>query len=296
MTGAPKVGRGSAMAGEMLGRVMTGVLVLVERLGWRKATLCCSLAITALALVSVAVLHWLLGTADRIGVTWLIAAATLTLLLVVPSLAIAFRLVEHLERTRARLLIEIDRRVIAEQQLRRLATTDELTGLGNRRHFVDRAREAVAVARRYGQWCTLAVIDVDLFKRVNDRLGHQAGDQALIGLAAVLRASIRATDLAARFGGDEFVVLLPLTDPEAGKAAAERIQQAVRSGGGWPDLTVSIGLASVRDEGASLEELLARADQALYDAKGSGRNRIGVFNGGEDRQPRLFDVEGDSRR
>lgn len=295
MTGAPKVGRGSAMAGEMLGRVMTGVLVLVERLGWRKATLFCSLAITALALVSVAVLHCLLGTADRIGVTWLIAAATLTLLLVVPSLAIAFRLVDHLERTRARLLIEIDRRVIAEQQLRRLATTDELTGLGNRRHFVDRAREAVAVARRYGQWCTLAVIDVDLFKRVNDRLGHQAGDQALIGLAAVLKASLRATDLAARFGGDEFVVLLPLTDPEAGKAAAERIQQAVRSGGGWPDLTVSIGLASVRDEGASLEELLARADQALYDAKGSGRNRIGVFNGGEDRQPRLFDVEGDSR-
>ncbi len=294
MTGAPKVDRGSAVAGAMLGQVMTGVLALVDRLGWRRATLLCSVMITAVALVSVTVLQLLLGNVDKVGTTSLIAAAVLTLLLVVPSLAIAFRLVEHLERTRARLLIEIDRRVIAEQQLRRLATTDELTGLGNRRHFVDRAREAVAVARRYGQWCTLAVIDVDLFKRVNDRLGHQAGDQALIGLAAVLKANLRATDLAARFGGDEFVMLLPLTDPDAGKAAAERIQQSVRLGGSWPELTISIGVASVRDEGASLEELLARADQALYDAKGSGRNRISVFNGDEDRQPRLFDLDSES--
>ena len=294
MTGAPKMDRGSAVAGAMLGQVMTGVLALVDRLGWRRATLLCSVMITAVALVSVTALQLLLGNVDRVGTTSLIAAAVLTLLLVVPSLAIAFRLVEHLERTRARLLIEIDRRVIAEQQLRRLATTDELTGLGNRRHFVERAREAVAVARRYGQWCTLAVIDVDLFKRVNDRLGHQAGDQALIGLAAVLKANLRATDLAARFGGDEFVMLLPLTDPDAGKAAAERIQQSVRLGGSWPELTISIGVASVRDEGASLEELLARADQALYDAKGSGRNRISVFNGDEDRQSRLFDLDSES--
>mgnify|MGYP003573517503 CR=1 FL=1 len=214
MTGGPKVDCGSAVASDLLGRVMTGVLALVDRLGWRRATLLCSFLITAVALASVTVLQVLLGNVDRVGSTWLLVEAVLTLLLVVPSLAIAFRLVEHLERTRARLLVEIDRRVIAEQQLRRLATTDELTGLGNRRHFVDRAREAVAVARRYGQWCTLAVIDVDLFKRVNDRLGHQAGDQALIGLAAVLKANLRATDLAARFGGDEFVMLLPLTDPD----------------------------------------------------------------------------------
>jgi len=294
VTGAPKVDRGSAVTGAMLGQVMTGVLALVDRLGWLRATLLCSVMITAVALVSVTALQLLLGNVGRVGTTSLIAAAVLTLLLVVPSLAIAFRLVEHLERTRARLLIEIDRRVIAEQQLRRLATTDELTGLGNRRHFVERAREAVAVARRYGQWCTLAVIDVDLFKRVNDRLGHQAGDQALIGLAAVLKANLRATDLAARFGGDEFVILLPLTDPDAGKAAAERIQQSVRLGGSWPELTISIGVASVRDEGASLEELLARADQALYDAKGSGRNRISVFNGDEDRQSRLFDLDSES--
>ena len=295
MTGAPKVDRGSTVAGKMLGQVMTGVLALVDQLGWRSATLLCSLVITGVALISITLLQVLLGNVDKVDTISLIAAAVLTLLLVVPSLAIAFRLVEHLERTRARLLIEIDRRVLAEQQLRRLATTDELTGLGNRRHFVDRAREAVAVARRYGQWCTLAVIDVDLFKRVNDRLGHQAGDQALIGLAAVLKANLRATDLAARFGGDEFVILLPLTDPDAGKAAAERIQQSVRLGGSWPELTISIGVASVRDEGASLEELLARADQALYDAKGNGRNRVSVFNGDEERQPRLFDLDSESR-
>mgnify|MGYP001102270418 CR=1 FL=1 len=294
MTGLPKVDRGTAVAGEMLGQIMAGVLGLVDRFGWCRATLLCSSIITAVALASVMMLQMLLGNGDRIGTTSLIAAAVLTLLLVFPSLAIAFRLVEHLERTRARLLIEIDRRVIAEQQLRRLATTDELTGLGNRRHFVDRAREAVAVARRYGQWCTLAVIDIDLFKRVNDQLGHQAGDQALIGLAAVLKANLRATDLAARFGGDEFVMLLPLTDPDSGKAAAERIQQSVRSSGGLPNLTISIGVASVRDEGASLEELLARADQALYDAKGGGRNRISVFNGCQDRQPRLSDLEGEN--
>jgi diguanylate cyclase (GGDEF)-like protein len=287
----PRTGSSSVVASEVLGRVMGRVLDLVECFGWRRATLICSLVFSGLAVGSVALVQVLLGDTAGLRFGALLATAGLALVLIVPSLAVAFRLVEHLERTRTRLLIEIDRRVIAEQQLRRLATTDELTGLGNRRHFVERAREAVAVARRYGQWCTLAVVDVDRFKRVNDRHGHQAGDQALIALAAVLKANLRATDLAARFGGDEFVALLPLTDPDAGKAAAERIRDAVRRQCGSPELTVSIGIASVRGEGASLEELLARADQALYDAKGVGRNRISVFRGSEEGQRRLFDFD-----
>ncbi len=208
-------------------------------------------------------------------------AGAITLLLGAPCLAIALKLVEHLGRARARLLVEIDRRVIAEQQLRRLATTDDLTGLSNRRYFVERARESIAVARRYGQWCSFAVVDIDRFKRVNDRRGHMAGDQALVTIASVLKANVRATDLAARFGGDEFVVLMPLTDPDAGMTAAERIRRAVREDGGRYDLSVSVGIASVRGEEATLEELMARADQALYGAKRNGRDRVGGYGPAE---------------
>jgi len=171
-------------------------------------------------------------------------------------------------------LREIDRRSIAEQQLRRLATTDDLTGLGNRRHLVERAQETLAVARRYDQWCTICAIDIDRFKRLNDRLGHLAGDQALVTLAAILRGNLRAADLPARFGGDEFVVLMPLTDPEAGQQAASRLLRAVREDAGSDGLRISIGVASVRGERAGLEELLARADQALYEAKRGGRDRV----------------------
>lgn len=264
-------------AGEALGRLMEGLFLLVERAGWRSATLLCTFGIMFVSLASAVTIALVTNGPAGVAVGHLVAHASVTLLVAAPCLAIALKLVEHLGRTRERLLVEIDRRLLAEQQLRRLATTDDLTGLSNRRHFVERAREAIAVARRYGQWCSFAVIDIDRFKKVNDQRGHQAGDEALVSLAAVLKANLRTTDLAARFGGDEFVVLMPLTDPEAGRAAAERIRHAATRDVSGMAFTVSVGVASLKGDEAVLEELMARADQALYDAKRSGRDRVRAF-------------------
>jgi diguanylate cyclase (GGDEF)-like protein len=262
---------------EAFGSLTAALFGLVERTGWRLATVVCSVGITLVSLAMTAAFDLSVNGWSGMMLQHLLAAATIALLVAAPCLAIALRLVEQLGRTRARLLVEIDRRLVAEQQLRRLATTDDLTGLNNRRHFVERARDAIAVARRYGQWCSLAIIDIDRFKQVNDERGHQAGDRALVTLATVLKANLRASDVAGRFGGDEFVVLMPLTDPDAARAAAERMRQAVHEDAAATSLTVSIGVASTRGEQASLEELMARADQALYEAKRHGRDRVSAF-------------------
>lgn len=264
---------------ERLGPALGLLSKLVRRFGWGVVAGLSTLALGLAALVEIAVLYALAEASGTIQLLHIMGAGGMALLLAVPSLAMALRLIDKLGRTRELLLEEIDRRRIAEQQLRRLATTDELTGLGNRRYFVDRAREALAVAGRYDQWCTVCAIDIDHFKRLNDRLGHQAGDRALVGLAAILRANLRAADLAVRFGGDEFLVLMPFTDPEAGQLAATRLQLAVREDGADYDLRISVGVATIRGGQASLEELLASADQALYDAKRSGRDRVVVHGG-----------------
>ncbi|MEZ5865567.1 MAG: GGDEF domain-containing protein [Geminicoccaceae bacterium] len=270
------------MAGGPLGGLMSALFGLVERFGWLRATLLGTLAFTVTAEVVTVLLKSLLDATPELFSIDLMVVAAVTALLAVPGLAVALSLVEHLGRARSRLLVEIDRRMVAEQQLRRLATTDDLTGLSNRRHFVERAREAIAIAQRYDQWVTFAIVDVDRFKHLNDQFGHAAGDRALVVLAAVLRANLRATDLAARFGGDEFVLLMPLTDPEAGRVAAERIRRAVRQDCGKPPFRVSVGIASAKGPIAALEALMARADQALYDAKRTGRNRIGICDGPND--------------
>jgi diguanylate cyclase (GGDEF)-like protein len=271
--------------GDALGRLLGTLVGLVERCGWRNATVACSLVMLVMTLFVIASLDAALD--DVVGprsMQFLIATAV-TWLLAGPCLAIAFKLVHHLAHARTRLMVEIDRRIIAEQQLRRLATTDELTGLSNRRHFIERAREAIDVAHRYGQWCSFAAIDVDRFKDINDQRGHLAGDDALVMLSTVLKANLRATDLAARLGGDEFVVLMPLTDPEAANPVAERIRQAVREDGERLGLSVSIGVASLQGAKVSLEELMARADTALYAAKRSGRNSV-VIGGLPAKRPR----------
>lgn len=265
-----------AVVAQPLGRLMAALLGLVERLGWLRATVLCAIATTTLAVSVTAAVPGVVRGDVHGPLVALLPVALASLVLAGPGLAIALKLVEHLGRTRSLLLVEIDRRMVAEQQLRRLATTDDLTGLSNRRHFVERAREAIAMARRYDQWVTFVVVDVDRFKRINDRFGHAAGDRALIVLGTVLRANLRATDLAARFGGDEFVLLMPLTDRDAGLVAAERIRRAAREDVGDPPLSVSIGIAAAKGTAIGLEALMARADQALYDAKRTGRNRIGV--------------------
>lgn len=171
--------------------------------------------------------------------------------------------------------------VLRAQQLTELSSTDFLTRLPNRAVLDGRLAEEVSRARRHHRRFSLAIVDLDRFKQYNDLYGHPAGDAALRGLAEVLRDSVRESDLVARFGGEEFAVLLPearLLEAGAKLEALRQIVEATPFGGeskGLPrHLTLSAGIAEFPADGASPAALLAAADARLYEAKRTGRNRI----------------------
>jgi diguanylate cyclase (GGDEF)-like protein len=178
--------------------------------------------------------------------------------------------------------LESSRRALAEQ-----ATTDPLTRLKNRRAFFDHGGRHISMARRYGTDLSILAIDLDFFKRINDSLGHQAGDEALVAVAHVLTQMTRTEDTVARIGGEEFAVLLPDTNRLGAAVLAERIRSAVERSrfivDGKPvQLTLSIGIASYAVERTdTLDQLLNIADQRMYLAKKHGRNRICVNNEGK---------------
>lgn len=165
-----------------------------------------------------------------------------------------------------------------EVQLRELATIDPLTGAFNRRHFFELAEAEVARGARYRRPFSVAMLDLDHFKAVNDRFGHHVGDEALQQVVAAVRGQLRRQDILGRYGGEEFAFVFPET-PLAGAAEVlERARAAVEglslvSAGERVPLTVSIGVVGWR-EGERLDETLGRADDALYEAKGAGRNRV----------------------
>jgi len=176
------------------------------------------------------------------------------------------------------LLIDIDERKQVEQRVQRLVGTDMLTGALNRRAFLEQGEAALARATRHGESLSLAMLDLDHFKALNDTYGHAVGDLALQAFATTCRESLRPYDLFARIGGEEFVVVLVDSRPEEAWSVLERLRQAVaaielESEGEVVRFTVSLGLAVLGGEG-SLESGLAQADRALYRAKRSGRNRI----------------------
>jgi diguanylate cyclase (GGDEF)-like protein len=157
-----------------------------------------------------------------------------------------------------------------------LARTDSLTGLANRRTLEEALAREGARADRLGEGMALIFLDLDRFKHFNDCCGHLAGDNLLIAAGAVLRQQLRPYDLAARFGGDEFVVLLPEASRQAAAAVAERIRadiSALRVSGCLDFVSASIGVAAWTS-GDGTESLIARADRALYAAKRYGGNRI----------------------
>jgi len=172
------------------------------------------------------------------------------------------------------LLQELDK---ARQAAHALAVQDYLTGLFNRRYFMAHAAMAFANARRYGTPLSVLALDADHFKAINDTHGHPAGDQVLVAIGQVMQTCVRAQDVPARSGGEEFMVLLPLADAASAMATAERIRQAV-AGQVIPhehhtlQVTLSVGVASVTPDTASLDELLTHCDKALYSAKAAGRN------------------------
>jgi diguanylate cyclase (GGDEF)-like protein/PAS domain S-box-containing protein len=181
---------------------------------------------------------------------------------------------------------DITERVLLSQELKLQASTDYLTGAANRRSLMQRlALEFERVQRLSAYRCALLAVDLDLFKQVNDRHGHAAGDAVLQHVAALMRRITRQHDLVARSGGEEFTLLLPDTGPDEAAALAERLRaglqaQPVRHAGPDGDValqvTVSVGVSLILPGDASLDAVLARADAALYQAKAGGRNQVCV--------------------
>lgn len=172
------------------------------------------------------------------------------------------------------------RQALAREQL--MARTDSLTGLYNRRHFLELALHECAVAKRYGMPLAALLLDVDHFKQMNDTSGHQAGDEILRRIAQTVLQSVRKPDIAARYGGEEFILLLPGSRAEQAAVVAERIRESVAADSietqaGRLKTTVSVGIAAFGEED-TLEGLIRRADSALYRAKESGRNRTVIYS------------------
>ncbi|HEX5393493.1 MAG TPA: diguanylate cyclase [Rhodocyclaceae bacterium] len=177
---------------------------------------------------------------------------------------------------------DITERKAIELRLAEEAHTDALTGCANRRHFMEQARAELARVIRYGGALSVLMLDIDHFKTVNDRYGHPVGDLALQTLAHVCRGALREADLIGRLGGEEFAVLLPETGCEKAQEVAERLRQDLKATeipiAGQPPfhITASIGVATRPHGETQIEEVLRRADQALYDAKETGRDRVVV--------------------
>lgn len=167
------------------------------------------------------------------------------------------------------------------RRLADMALTDALTGLPNRRHFEEVLRAELDRVQRYGGHCAVAMVDVDFFKHYNDTLGHMAGDIALREMAAVMRRELRLHDMVARYGGEEFALIMINASKEEASPILERLRADVqehpfrhRDIQPTGRITVSAGLAAFPEDGTTYEELLKRADDALYRAKNAGRNRV----------------------
>jgi diguanylate cyclase (GGDEF)-like protein len=169
----------------------------------------------------------------------------------------------------------------ATRLLERLASTDPLTGAYNRRHFIDVGNNELLRSHRYNHALTAMMIDIDHFKVVNDTYGHGIGDQALKETVRVIGATLRGEDTLGRLGGEEFAVLLPVTDATQAALPAERIRDAIsqiviKTPDAELTFTMSIGLTQGREGDKLVDTLLGRADEGLYQAKEKGRNRVVV--------------------
>lgn len=169
----------------------------------------------------------------------------------------------------------------ANGQLQQLSRTDRLTGLLNRGYWEECLGIEFVRYQRYRHKTSLVIFDIDHFKKINDGYGHQAGDAVIRAVAELTRSHARATDVAGRYGGEEFVVLLPDTELDGAFLFAERLRKAVQEtvvpyGGQRIQFTISLGVALLEDDCQRYEQLIERADAALYDSKESGRNRTSI--------------------
>lgn len=175
---------------------------------------------------------------------------------------------------------DITERKTLLEKLELQANRDYLTGLSNRRHFLEQGEIELSRAKRYGNALSIFMLDIDHFKKINDTHGHKAGDLVLQKLSTVCQQTLRTVDIVGRIGGEEFAVLLPETDAGQAAEVGERLRENIANSNvildaGLPlQFTVSIGIATLKDNSINLDMLLNLADQALYDAKNSGRNRV----------------------
>lgn len=173
---------------------------------------------------------------------------------------------------------DISERARLVEELKIAATTDPLTGIANRRRFNELVNTEMQRCQRFGHTMSLLLIDIDHFKQINDTFGHQQGDQAILSLVKRLGKQLREVDMLGRWGGEEFIVLLPETSLEQAWTSAERLRLAIESqrhaleGDLEVSLTVSIGISTRKGSNDSVEKMVGRADAALYLAKKQGRN------------------------
>lgn len=170
----------------------------------------------------------------------------------------------------------------ANAALQKLSSTDRLTGLYNRGHWEEALRLEFARHGRYGTSASLVMFDIDHFKRVNDTYGHQAGDKVIQCVADTIRGHVRDVDVAGRYGGEEFAVLLPDTDKDGAYQFAERLRRAVEAReveheGALIRCTISLGVADLQQPVATYKSLIEQADQALYTSKKQGRNQVTLY-------------------
>lgn len=168
-----------------------------------------------------------------------------------------------------------------EATLRDLAHHDPLTGVSNRRYFFERANQEFARTKRRSTPLSIAELDIDYFKQINDQNGHAVGDEVLKSLCNASQRLLRETDIFARIGGEEFAVLLPDTNLDGAACLAERLRRAIADNkltlnGGEFKCTVSIGVAMLKSTDTCIEDCLLRADSAMYKAKQNGRNRVEI--------------------
>ena len=172
----------------------------------------------------------------------------------------------------------------ANRKLSRLATTDPLAGVSNRRKFYHQAESECQRSARFGSPLSVIALDLDKFKSINDQLGHAVGDRVLVSIARCLKKEVRDSDLVGRMGGEEFAVLLPETPLVAAAALAERLLARISAVRIETDrqtvqVTASIGVAEYQRGEDDFQKMLARADALLYEAKHGGRNQVRVSNG-----------------
>ncbi|MGD0806282.1 MAG: GGDEF domain-containing protein [Anaerolineales bacterium] len=256
-------------------------ILLVLSLGWIDLQMGTEVALTVFYLVPIVVATWFVNESAGVAVSLVggVLAAYDTEVMsgliyrdfMIGAWATLSRLVFFL--VTVWLVAELHRSM---ESIRKMAMTDSLTGVYNARAFFDFLQKEIERSRRYKRPISLIYLDLDNFKMINDTLGHQTGNSALAIVAGTLKNSVRLTDIVARFGGDEFAVLLPETEQEAARAIAERAQENMAremNANHWP-LTFSVGLSTCREELCTADELIQVADDLMYQVKRSGKNGI----------------------